>query len=107
MLIVDPGHAFTYSFPAASTTGCIAVEPEAVMLPGTQFTAAADGPLDAAEDAPDDAAADGFVLAGATLGAVEAAIEGAVLAPLLVQAVAAMLASRTSAPRRFGVEMLT
>ena len=78
------------------------------MLPGTQFTAAADGAVDAAEDAADDAAADGAVLAGAALGAVEAAIEGAVLAPLpLVQAAAAMLASRTSAPRRLDVEMLT
>ena len=45
--------------------------------------------------------------AGAALGAVETAAEGAVLAPLLVQATAAMLASRTSAPRRFGVVMLT
>jgi len=83
----------------------MAVEPEAVMLPGTQLTAAADGAVDAADDA--DAAADGAVVAGAALAAVEAAADGAVLAPLLVQAVAAMLASRTSAPRRFGVEMLT
>jgi len=90
---------------AASTTGCMAVEPAAVMVPAAQVTAAADP--EAAADAAADAPADGAVLAAAVLGAVEAAAEGEAAPPLLVQAVAAMLTSKTSAPRRLDVEMLT
>ena len=62
--------------------------------------AAAGGAEGAAAEVAADAAAE-----APPAGAAEAA--GLLDAPLLVQAVAAMLASRTSAPRRFGVEMLT
>jgi len=85
---------------AASTTGCIAVGPAAVMLPATQLTAAADAGADAASLA---AAA----LGGAAVGAVVAAADGAVLAPLLEHAPTASAAISANAPRRLGVEMVT
>ena len=40
-VIVAPGHAASYFFAAASTSGCSAVEPAAVMLPVTQLRLAA------------------------------------------------------------------
>src|SRR3954453_8505375 len=92
---VEPGPAVAYSCEAASTTGCMAVDPAAVILPATHVTAAAEAGADA-----------GASLAGAALAGalVVAAADGAVLAPLLEQAPTANAAISASAPRRLGVE---
>jgi hypothetical protein len=96
-LIVEPGHAAMYSLAAASTTGCMAVEPAVVMLPVSHDMAAAEPAADGSPEAPADA--------GATEAAVVAAADGE--DPLLEQAPRAIDASRTSAPRRFGAEIVT
>jgi hypothetical protein len=58
-VIVAPGHAASYFFAAASTSGCSAVEPAAVMLPVTQLTLAAALALAPVLALADDEAAEG------------------------------------------------
>ncbi len=97
-LIVAPAHSLAYALAAASTTGCMAVDPAAVMLPATQLTAAADPPADGARCRWGSAVS-------AVEGAVDAAVEGAVLPPLDEHAASAIVATTESAPIRRAIEM--
>src|SRR4029079_12841348 len=93
--MVAPGHAATNCFAAASTTGCSAVEPRAVILPSEQVTAAAP-PVESLASV---LAAELYCALGATLGAI-------VAPPPLLQAPNANAAATASAPMRF-VLMIT
>src|SRR5260221_5314010 len=95
--MVASGQAAVYPLPAASTRGCRAVEPAAVMLPATQLTAV---------EPPPDASVEAGAEASLDTAAVSAAV-GAVVTPLLAQAARTTLASKASVQTGFARRMVT